>query len=185
MIPGADPEDDRCLFSGVLLEGLWGTRREAFSRLVEERITSRSLAAYLVAEVNRLSARYGEPIVPSVSPSFPEGDDIYFGAGPRPRAPVFPDWPLALHHAAAGGGGHRDLDLDLPALARRLARERRSDDDDSEPLEEVSLEAPDVLYDVEPLEESLEAADVLYDLELLGRIRAQSRPEWFDTRHGH
>lgn len=93
MIPGAHPRDDRCLFSGVLLEGLWGTRRAAFSREKTHLITSRSLAEYLRTEVKQLSGRYGTSVVPSVQPSFPEGDDVYFGDGPRPPAPVFPAWP--------------------------------------------------------------------------------------------
>jgi hypothetical protein len=93
MIPGDHPRDDRCLFSGVLLEGLWGTRHAAFSREKTHLITSRSLAEYLRTEVKQLSGRYGTSVVPSVQPSFPEGDDVYYGDGPRPTAPVFPAWP--------------------------------------------------------------------------------------------
>jgi hypothetical protein len=94
-IPGDRPEDDRCLFSGVLLEGLWGTQRSAYSRLLPDKVTSRSLGAYLQAEVKRVAAEYGYLVEPAISPTFPEGDDIYFGDGPAVAAPRFPRWPPA------------------------------------------------------------------------------------------
>lgn len=92
-VPGPAPEHDRCLFSGVLLEGLWGLKQNAFSKLLKDKITSRSLGAYLEAEVPLRAERYRWKVVPTVVPSFPEGDDIYFGDGPHPAPPVFPDWP--------------------------------------------------------------------------------------------
>ncbi|TAJ39330.1 MAG: hypothetical protein EPO55_12805 [Reyranella sp.] len=92
-IPGPNPEDDRCLFSGVLLEGLWGTKPNAFSKLLKDKVTSRSLAEYLKAEVPPLAKRYRLTLVPSVSPTFPEGDDVYFGDGATPMPPAFPAWP--------------------------------------------------------------------------------------------
>ena len=93
MIPGADPEDDRCLFSGVLLEGLWGTRPAAFSKVLVGKVTSRSLGAYLTSEVPQVAARYGFTVVPTVLPTFPDEDDIYFGDDTPPPAPAFPAWP--------------------------------------------------------------------------------------------
>jgi hypothetical protein len=93
MIPGPTPEGDRCLFSGVLLEGLWGTNRSAFSTLLPAKVTSRSLGKYLQTEVPRVAATYRSMLMPSVSPTFPEGDDVYFGDGPQVTPPVFPDWP--------------------------------------------------------------------------------------------
>ncbi|XVU28581.1 hypothetical protein ACQPZJ_16485 [Actinoplanes sp. CA-054009] len=95
MIPGADPEDDRCLFSGVALSALWGTQKEAFSKTMPGMVTSRSLGAYLQAEVPRLAETYRLKLVPSVSPTFPDLDDIYYGDGPAVEAPVFPPWPPA------------------------------------------------------------------------------------------
>jgi hypothetical protein len=94
-IPGDDPEDDRCLFSGVLLEGLWGTQRSAYSQLLPDKVTSRSLGAYLQAKVKRVAADYGYTVEPAISPTFPEGDDIYFGDGPAVAAPKFAPWPPA------------------------------------------------------------------------------------------
>jgi hypothetical protein len=96
MVPGASPDQDRCLFSGLLMEGLWGSRPEAFSKLLTDKVTSRSLGAYLDAEVPKLAELYKRKLFPSVSPTFPEGDDIYFGSfeeNSRPTPPVFPAWP--------------------------------------------------------------------------------------------
>lgn len=103
-IPGATPEEDRCLFSGVLLEGLWGTKPAAFSKLFANKITSRSLAEYLKAEVPPLARRYSLKLTPSVSPTFPEGDDIYFGDGTPPEPPAFPIWPPAGQFTRMGPG---------------------------------------------------------------------------------
>jgi hypothetical protein len=95
MIPGGAPDEDRCLFSGVLLEALWGTKQHAFSTLLPDKVTSRSLGAYLQKEVPRLAERYGITLQPSVSPTFPENDDVYFGDGPKVAPPVFLPWPKA------------------------------------------------------------------------------------------
>ncbi len=93
MVPGNTPEEDRCIFSGVLLEGLWGTKKDAFSKQLPTVITSRSLAAYLQSEVPKVAARYNKNLNPSVVPSFPEGGDIYFGDGIAIEPPKFPAWP--------------------------------------------------------------------------------------------
>ena len=93
MIPGRAPHEDRCLFSGVLLEALWGTQPCAFSTLLPGKVTSRSLGVYLQREVPRLAGTYHLTLVPSVSPTFPENDDVYFGDGPAVTPPVFLPWP--------------------------------------------------------------------------------------------
>lgn len=93
MIPGKDPDDDRCLFSGVVLSALWGTEQEAFSRLLPGKVTSRSLGTFLQTEVPRLAETYRLSLVPSVSPTFPEDDDIYYGDSGPVDAPTFPPWP--------------------------------------------------------------------------------------------
>ncbi|MFL5296328.1 MAG: hypothetical protein ACJ798_08100 [Phenylobacterium sp.] len=96
MIPGADPDDDRCLFSGVLVEGLWGLsgiQEKPFSKLQPDRITSRSLGAYLQVEVPARAKDYDLTLTPTISPTFPEGDDYYFSKTPPITPPVFPPWP--------------------------------------------------------------------------------------------
>ncbi|WP_129577493.1 MULTISPECIES: hypothetical protein [Sorangium] len=94
-VPGASPDEDRCLFSGVLLEGLWGTKPSAFSQILPGKITSSSLGKYLATEVPVLSKRYGKKVVPTAVPAFPEGDNYYFGIGPTLSPPEFPPWPPA------------------------------------------------------------------------------------------
>jgi hypothetical protein len=90
IIPAASPKDDRCLFSGVLMEGLWGENPAAFSKLLDDKVTSGSLGAFLQSEVNQRASRYNCTATPSYSSSFPEGDNIYSEKGklpPRPRVP--------------------------------------------------------------------------------------------------
>jgi hypothetical protein len=95
MVPGASPEADRCLFSGVLMEGLWAIKPEALSKVVKDKVTSRSLGKYLEGEVPKRAESYSRKLVPNVSPTFPEGDDIYFypGSGDAPKPPPLPEWP--------------------------------------------------------------------------------------------
>jgi hypothetical protein len=95
MIPGRAPDEDRCLFSGVLLEALWGTKQDAFSKVQRDRVTSRSLGDYLKTEVPRIAKRYRITMVPNVSPTFPENDDVYFEKGRRVTPPAFLPWPPA------------------------------------------------------------------------------------------
>ena len=92
-IPGSTEADDVCVFSGVLLEALWGTRPDAFSTLAPDKVTSSSLGTYLRAEVPRAAKRYGLTIRPSVLAAFPEGDNVYFTAGPTSGGTAPFDWP--------------------------------------------------------------------------------------------
>jgi len=75
MLPGDTPEDDRCIFSGVLVEGLWGTKSAAFSKREPNKITSQSLAKYLRTEVPKVADRYQFTLNPSALPTFSDGDD--------------------------------------------------------------------------------------------------------------
>ena len=121
MVPGDNPSDDRCLFSGVLMEGLWGIKAEAFSKRVPGKVTSQSLGAFLRAEVPRIASIYSRQLVPSVSPTFPEEDDIYF-AGPPPVPPTFVPWPLQSDVAArAQGMAPRQLEAEITPVASAAA----------------------------------------------------------------
>jgi hypothetical protein len=93
MVPGPDPEDDRCIFSGVLLEGLWGLNDAAFSKREPNVVTGNSLSVFLKNEVQRVSAIYSDPRVPSVGATFPDGEDIYFEKSLRIKPPKFLPWP--------------------------------------------------------------------------------------------
>lgn len=93
-VSGSTEKDDVCVFSGVLLDALWGIKSEAFSKVVSDSITGSSLAQHLKAEVPRMAAKYGLRLKPSVSAAFPEGDNIYLSVGALPAGSVPPfDWP--------------------------------------------------------------------------------------------
>ncbi len=123
MIPGGAPDEDRCLFSGVLLEALWGTQQRAFSMLLPGKVTSRSLGVYLQAEVPRLAETYHLTLVPSVSPTFPENDDVYFGDGPAVTPPVFLPWPPAEVLISLEPDSLRDQLRSAPTIPRTADRQ--------------------------------------------------------------
>jgi len=93
-VPGATEMNDLCVFSGVLLEALWGTKAAAFSKVVSDSITSSSLALYLKSEVPLMAKKYGLSLKPSVLASFPEGDNVYLPPGTLSAGSVSTfDWP--------------------------------------------------------------------------------------------
>ncbi|MEP6832911.1 MAG: hypothetical protein ABJB74_05925 [Gemmatimonas sp.] len=102
-VPGANPEDDRCIFSGVLLEGLWGTDSNAFSQTVVGKVTSRSLGKFLKTKVPDIASRYGKTLEPNVTPSFSDGFDIYCATDLPAKRPTFPEWPAPAAGLAAQG----------------------------------------------------------------------------------
>lgn len=100
-VPGSTEADDVCVFSGVLLEALWGTKKAAFSELAPNNITSSSLGKYLRAEVPRAAQRYGLTLKPTVLPAFPEGDNIYLTTGLlTSTVPPF-EWPAPQGFASS------------------------------------------------------------------------------------
>ena len=125
MVPGGAPANDRCLFSGVLLEALWGTKQDAFSTVLPGKVTSRSLGAYLQEEVPRLAQSYQLTLVPSVTPTFPENDDVYFGDGPAVTPPVFLPWPTAQELLSLGAGDRSDPPPGLPTVTRSAESQLR------------------------------------------------------------
>jgi hypothetical protein len=160
VIPGANPDQDRCLFSGLLMEGLWGTRPEAFSIHETDKVTGRSLGAYLNLAVPKLAQIYRRDLFPSVSPTFPEGDDIYFGSfgeKPRPSPPIFPEWPTA------------------DQVILQCATESPSDSKDGEVAKGLVFgEAK-----IPPIESPSQSSFSLWN-----KIRNQPRPQAFETRAG-
>jgi hypothetical protein len=91
MVPGQKPEEDRCIFSGVLEEALSGARPEAFDG---DRITSASLAKFLKQEVPTRAATYRVELRPDITAGFLPPDDVYLA--PRPAvSPPLKSWPDA------------------------------------------------------------------------------------------
>jgi hypothetical protein len=95
-VPGQTEREDRCIFTGVLMPGLWGTKAQAFSKTQHDRVVSRSLGKYLEEEVKRVAALYRLKLAPSIFPTFPEDRDVYFQQGQHAvTPPPFPEWPPA------------------------------------------------------------------------------------------
>jgi len=91
-IVGDSPDQDRCLFSGVLIDGLWGADG-AISTLMPGKVTSRSLGTYLEREAPKRALAYRLKLNPSVTPVFPDDDCVYFDKGSAPPRPPAAPWP--------------------------------------------------------------------------------------------
>ena len=106
MIPGANADDDRCIFSGVLEEVLWGQHPEAVddTRAGDPKcITSVSLVKCLAEKVPAKAREYAVELTPELVPGFLRPDDIYV-AVPVADAPAEKAWPPAGATAALGPG---------------------------------------------------------------------------------
>jgi hypothetical protein len=171
MVPGPTPEEDRCIFSGVLLEGLWGTKTSAFSKTRSDKITSQSLGTYLRSEVPQLANQYKFKLHPIVTWSLPEGDDIYFGdSSPAPVPPTFPDWPPP--------GPLTDMDTSERDTGFEIEIDSLPDDNDDDRL--LLSFGLNRWIDLSPaVPERGEAGKAL-----LRRIRNQPRPAGFATGSG-
>lgn len=92
MVPFDDPEDDRCIFTSTLLEGLWGG---ALAEHPADAVTGGSLAVFVKDKLPGLSKQYSdEERVPSVNPGIPvEKGGVYFRKPPGFTPPAFPPWP--------------------------------------------------------------------------------------------
>jgi hypothetical protein len=123
MIPGGDPSEDRCLYSGVLMEGLWGKRPEAFSKLRKSYVTSSSLGSYLETAVPAMAKRYGRVINPRSLPTFPEDDNIYYGGKPAVLAPNLPAWPAPDPPRSIAPGGQQAEFQSLSRIKQGLGRQ--------------------------------------------------------------
>jgi len=139
-IPGEDPQDDRCLFSGVLIEGLWGQaglKNNPFSKLEPDKVTSRSLGDYLKDEVLERAKTYGLELKPTIVPTFPDLDNYYFSKSPPVKPPPFAPWPpKSTFDAMNAGGGSRapaglepawPLELEVPPAPRGPGASSRPD----------------------------------------------------------
>lgn len=91
MKPGSDGAPSRCIFSGVLMEGLWGG---ATSKRNANLVISGSLRDFLKREVPKRARFYDQDLQPEASAEFPEEQDIYVDlTDPQQPKPVLPPWP--------------------------------------------------------------------------------------------
>jgi hypothetical protein len=190
MVPGSTPTEDRCVFSGVLLEGLWGTKTSAFSKARSDKITSQSLGTYLRSEVSQLANRYKFKLDPTVNWSFPEGDDIYFGdSSPAPVPPKFPDWPLPGTLIGMGTSPKPDIDFDFEVDDGQVSASFRGPGDNISEGLSPEFAKPARRGKRTRRAERAPPAQTAPDRSapadaLLHQIRNQPRPAGFETRSG-
>lgn len=162
MVPGDDPEDDRCIFSGLLLEALWGTKPGAFSKLAAGKVTSSSLGQFLKQEAPKLAGTYGLKLDPRYNSGFPEDDNVYFPEGAPPEPPRFSPWPPP-DRLLQKMGSSEDWDI--------LADVEDDDEDDEADFAGDATISRDAM--------APEAGE-----SLLEKVRNQERPQSFETRSG-
>lgn len=94
MIPGPTPAESRCLFSGALIEALWGAT-EALDVHHPGKVTPGSLADYLSSRVSELCKTYRLNCEPQCLPGRPPDHLIYFDQTQVNAAliPSLPAWP--------------------------------------------------------------------------------------------
>jgi hypothetical protein len=171
MVPGNTPQEDRCIFSGVLLEGLWGTKKDAFSKLLPTMITSRSLAAYLQSEVPKVAARYNKNLNPTAMPNFPEGSDIYFGDGSAIVPPTFPDWPPPPTSVSSS-----DVHINVGSSIDSISPASHDFN--------ISFQKSILPKDIVQKKRRSKRAAAKPAPTFLDRLRAQRRPDSFETQSG-
>lgn len=98
MIPGQTPAESRCLFSGALIEALWGAT-EALDPHHPGKVTPGSLADYLSSRVSDLCTTYRLSCEPQCLPGRPPDHLIYFDQAQVNAAliPPRPAWPKPVH----------------------------------------------------------------------------------------
>lgn len=97
MVPGAKPEGSRCIFSGALMEALWGATT-ALDEHYPGKVTPGSLADHLSTRVEELCAIYQLSCEPQCLPGRPADHLIYFdqGAVDPAQIPALPAWPAPI-----------------------------------------------------------------------------------------
>lgn len=111
MVRGQNGNQDRCIFSGVLIDALWGYDPAAFEsgNGVPPRITNFSLAQYLQRQVPQIASRYkvkGQAIelTPDLKPGLWPPDNVYVDSLPQNPPPITL-WPPGGAVAQGGGDG--------------------------------------------------------------------------------
>jgi hypothetical protein len=105
MIPGPTADDDRCIFSGVLEEALWGIHADAIENPDGNPrcITSQSLVKCLSDKVPAKAQEYDVELTPELVPGFLRPDDVYV-VMPIEDAPTAKAWPPPGATASLGPG---------------------------------------------------------------------------------
>lgn len=111
MVPGETPEESRCIFSGALVEALWGRRDDVFDPHFADQVTPGSLADFLTVRVRELCKTYGLACEPQMTPGRPADHLIYYKRNSVPAANIPParDWPPPVKSGVTAGAQGSDL----------------------------------------------------------------------------
>lgn len=163
MIPGPTPEKSRCIFSGALVEALWGATG-ATDPQFPGKVTAGSLADYLATRVADLCTTYQVRCTPETLPGRPPDHLIYFDMTRVDPAviPTLPRWPAPIRAAGMN-----------PAMVNPQPEEKGAFDVETS----VSINS-------ERWEYSEERAKIVRDI--LGDEFGSTNPEitWFERRLG-
>ena len=94
MVTGSKPEEDRCIFSGLLDEAICGAQDSAFEAPDRIRVSNFSLAAFLTEQVPLRAAQYKVELRPDIATGLRPPDNVYLASRPA-TPPVVVPWPLA------------------------------------------------------------------------------------------
>lgn len=102
MIPGVTVTDARCIFSGALVEGLWGLDQRAFDNYLEGKVTSESLDLFLKMRMKDLGQQYLLKCVPDNLTGTPRDHLIYYDQANPPTPGIKPPaWPVVADTPSA------------------------------------------------------------------------------------
>jgi hypothetical protein len=111
MVKGPSDEEDRCIFSGLLIEALAGAHDAAFDPPGGAQISNFSLKKFLIREAPLLAGRYQVSLEPQIDTGLMPPDNIYVNGRPA-AAPAPKPWPSrgeagAMSADPGGAGGRR------------------------------------------------------------------------------
>jgi hypothetical protein len=108
MVKGKSDEEDRCIFSGLLIEALAGAHDAAFDPPGGAQISNFSLKKFLIREAPLLAGRYHVPLEPQIDTGLMPPDNIYVNGRPA-ATPAPKPWPSESEIGAmsADPGGAR------------------------------------------------------------------------------
>jgi hypothetical protein len=92
MVRGVTPDEDRCIFSGLLNEALSGVHVEAFEAPDRRHISNFSLADFLSTRVPLRAAQYQVELIPDIATGLRPPNNIYVARRPATPPPL-KCWP--------------------------------------------------------------------------------------------
>lgn len=137
MLPADSESPARCVFSSVLIEGLYGLHEEAFSNYKKDYILPESLARYSQESLKTLSQTYGKDFTPDISLGSPIEHTYYLHRNHKLSGIKPPKWPSIPKQIVTAPTPNVLTQHETPpeiafsrsVLATKLTRIRRKTDD--------------------------------------------------------